>query len=88
MRSRSFRFRRGRGRFYNKEMRMRVVAVNRFEYANKLRLPGDEFDTESERDAELMILAQQVKKIDTRMMQADKDKPKRYRHRAMRVADE
>ena len=71
---------------------MRVVALNRFEYANKLRLPGDEFDTTSEADADILELAQQVIKVsakqplDTRDMRTD-SRRSRYRHRALR-ADE
>jgi hypothetical protein len=67
---------------------MRVVAVNRFEYAKKLRLPGDEFDTDSESDAEALLLAQQVKKIDHRSMQADEAKPKPRRYNTRRLQSE
>ena len=73
---------------------MRVVALNRFEYANKLRLPGDEFDTTSQADADILEIAKQVIKVspkdtlDTRDMKADVGRLRsRYRHRAMR-ADE
>jgi hypothetical protein len=70
---------------------MKVVALNRFEYANKLRLPGDEFDTTSDKDAEILQVAQQVKIVETRELRADDDdgKPKqrRYNTRRMRAED-
>ncbi len=69
---------------------MRVVALQRFEYANKLRLPGDEFDTDTDEHARLLALVQRVEIapdiISTRALKADSGK-QRYRHRAMR-ADE
>ena len=67
---------------------MRVRALERFEYANKLRLPGDEFDTDNDAHADVLALARRVEKVtvQTRDMKADTGRP-RYRHRAMR-ADE
>jgi hypothetical protein len=71
---------------------MRVRALERFEYAAVLRLPGDEFDTDSVAHAEILALARRVeivpdgKVITTRHMTAEA-KRNRYRHRAMR-ADE
>jgi hypothetical protein len=70
---------------------MRVVALNRFEYANKLRLPGDEFETDSDKDAEILQIAQQVKivPLETRELRADDDdKPKRrYNTRRLQSED-
>jgi hypothetical protein len=66
---------------------MRVVAIDRFEYASKLRLPGDEFDTDNDEHARLLVLAQRVKYLETRDMKADTDKPKRYRTRALRAGE-
>lgn len=58
---------------------MRVTALNKFEYANKLRMPGDEFETTSEKDADILILAQQVRKAperaETRAMKAEEEQP-------------
>ena len=71
---------------------MRVRALERFEYANKLRLPGEEFDTDNDAHADVLALARRVEKVtaqkplDTRDMKADTGRP-RYRHRAMK-ADE
>ena len=67
---------------------MRVRALERFEYANKLRLPGEEFDTDNDAHADVLALARRVEKVtvNTRDMKADTGRP-RYRHRAMR-ADE
>jgi hypothetical protein len=68
---------------------MKVIAIDRFEYANKLRLPGDEFDTDNDEHARLLVLAERVKLaepkdvIETRALKADA-KRNRYRHRAMR----
>jgi hypothetical protein len=57
---------------------MRVVALNKFEYANKLRLPGEEFDTDSDKDAEILQIAQRVKIVETatRQLKADDDSPR------------
>lgn len=70
---------------------MRVVALNKFEYANKLRMPGDEFDTTSDKDAEILQIAQQVKivPLQTRDLKADEDRPKKkhYRTRDLRSED-
>lgn len=81
---------------------MRVVALNKFEYDKKLRQPGEEFETTSEKDADILILAQQVKRatIATRAMKAeDEPKPmntatqsarperKRYNRRDMRAEE-
>ena len=60
---------------------MRVVAIDRFEYANQLRLPGDEFDTDDDEHARLLVLAKRVK---IRDMEAD-NRPKRYRTRDLRA---
>jgi hypothetical protein len=71
---------------------MKVRALERFEYANTLRLPGDEFDTDTDAHAEILALARRVeivpddKVITTRDMNVEA-KRNRYRHRAMR-ADE
>jgi len=70
---------------------MRVVALNKFEYANRLRLPGDEFDTDNDEHARVLVLAQRVKlaeadNVKSRALKAE-GKTNRYRHRAMR-ADE
>ena len=67
---------------------MRVRALEKFEYANKLRLPGEEFDTDNDAHADVLALARRVEKVtvQTRDMKADTGRP-RYRHRAMR-ADE
>jgi hypothetical protein len=67
---------------------MRVVALNRFEYANKLRLPGEEFDTDNDEHARVLMLAARVKPaepkdIEGRALKADSGR-NRYRHRAMR----
>lgn len=79
---------------------MRVIAIDRFEYANKLRMPGDEFDTDNDEHARVLELAKRVRLAPedyvSREMQADdarkpnpyRDKYRnRYKHRAMR-ADE
>jgi hypothetical protein len=71
---------------------MKVVALNRFEYANKLRLPGEQFDTTSDKDAEILQLAQQVKivEVETRDLKADDDgkpKPRRYQTRRMQAEE-
>jgi hypothetical protein len=70
---------------------MRVVALNKFEYANKLRLPGEEFDTDNDEHARVLVLAERVKLaepkdniIQNRALKADA-KQNRYRHRAMRT---
>jgi hypothetical protein len=71
---------------------MRVVALNRFEYANKLRLPGEEFETDNDEHARVLVLAERVKlaqpkdTIENRALKAD-GKPNRYRHRAMRYEE-
>jgi hypothetical protein len=58
---------------------MRVVALEKFEYANQLRLAGDEFDTTSEKDAEILVLAKKVKQApalaETRAMKAEEQPP-------------
>lgn len=65
---------------------MRVVALNKFEYANVLRQPGDEFDTTSDKDADILILAQQVKRasekqvLESRAMKAEDDKASETPH--------
>jgi hypothetical protein len=71
---------------------MKVVALNRFEYANKLRLPGEEFDTDNDEHARVLVLAERVKLaepkdiIEGRALKADA-KRNRYRHRAMRYEE-
>jgi hypothetical protein len=58
---------------------MRVVALEKFEYANQLRQAGDEFDTTSEKDAEILVLAKKVKqapaRVETRAMKAEEQPP-------------
>jgi hypothetical protein len=54
-------------------MTMRVIAIDKFEYANKLRLPGEEFDTDSDKHAELLQLAQRVKIVETRTREMKTD---------------
>ena len=67
---------------------MRVVAIDRFEYANKLRLPGDEFDTDNEDHARLLVLARRVKYLDDRSLTAEKSERKnRYARRDMRARE-
>lgn len=39
---------------------MRVIAINKFEYANKVRQAGEEFEIESESDAKILSLAKQI----------------------------
>jgi hypothetical protein len=71
---------------------MRVVALNKFEYANKLRLPGEEFDTDNDEHARVLVMAERVKlaepkdNIQNRALKADA-KQNRYRHRAMRYEE-
>ena len=68
---------------------MKVIAVDRFEYANKLRLPGEEFDTDNDEHARVLMLAKRVQLIDQRDLKADDDKPKKkhYRTRDLRSED-
>lgn len=81
---------------------MRVIALNKFEYANKTRLPGEEFETTSDKDAEILQIAQQVKiqnapaaKVETRVLKAEEKqeqiasdpKKKYYRRRDLRAEE-
>jgi hypothetical protein len=69
---------------------MRVVALNRFEYANKLRLPGEEFETDNDEHARVLVMAERVRLaepkdiLESRALKADA-KRNRYHHRAMRT---
>lgn len=51
---------------------MKVVALEKFEYANKLRMPGDSFDTDNDEHARLLALAKRVKiaTVETRHLKA------------------
>ena len=78
---------------------MRVIAIDRFEYANKLRLPGDEFDTDNDEHARVLELARRVRLAPDdyvgRAMKAEERKPNpyrdkyrnRYKHRAMKAEE-
>lgn len=54
---------------------MRVVAIDRFEYANKLRLPGEEFETDNDEHARLLEIAKRVKPAETRALKSDDELP-------------
>ena len=73
---------------------MKVVAIDRFEYASKLRLPGDEFDTDNDEHARLLELAKRVRRIETRDLTADatisenrSGSRNRYKHRALKAEE-
>lgn len=68
---------------------MKVIALEKFEYANKLHMPGDELDTDDDEHARLLVLAKRVRlPMAEAALEAETDdeKPKkqRYRTRDMR----
>lgn len=70
---------------------MRVIAINKFEYANKLRLAGEEFEIESESDAKILSLAKQIVVKPSGPMttqNADPLTPSKTETRAVKAEDE